>query len=75
MDDILTKHVYTYKGEMFTHRVQVRVNLSKDDYLEINDWIEENAKEKWTDFYTNKGCYFVEFELEEDAVAFKLRWI
>lgn len=74
MDDILIKHVYTYKGEMFIHRVQVRSNLSKDDYIGINEWIEENAKKRWTDFYNN-GYYFVEFELEEDAVAFKLRWI
>ena len=73
MNDILIKHVYTYEGRMFAHRIKVEQHPSKDLYLKITEWIEENIRGTWTDFYNN-GYYFVELELEEDAVAFKLRW-
>lgn len=69
MDDYLTKHVYTYRGETFPHRIKVKTH----NFHELNEWIEKNTKGAWSDKNTNKG-YFIEFELEEDAVAFKLRW-
>jgi len=72
MDDYLTKHVYTYRGETFPHRIKVETREGIN-FHELNEWIEKIIKGKWADINTNRG-YFIEFELEEDAVAFKLRW-
>lgn len=72
MDEIHKKYVYTYRGETFPHRIEVKIR--GDGFLELNEWIEKTIKGRWTDISTNRG-YFMEFELEEDAVAFKLRWI
>lgn len=74
MDDNLTKHVYTYGSKMFPHRIKMELRGSEDFCLELSGWIEKNIKGTWTDISNSRG-YFVEFELEEDAVAFKLRWI
>lgn len=76
MDDILTKHVYTnntYKRETFPHSIEVEIREGVD-FPKLNGWIEENIKGLWADISINSG-YFMEFELEEDAVAFKLRWL
>lgn len=75
MDETHKKYVYTYKGKKFIHCIRVGQHPAKDFYLGLIDWIEENIKGSWTDFYNSKGHYIVEFELEEDAVAFKLRWM
>jgi len=74
MDDILTKYVCPREGEGFSYRVKIETMRRCVDFLEVNDWIERNIKGTWSDVHNNRG-YFVEFELEEDAVAFKLRWI
>lgn len=58
---------------MFPHCVKVEIREGVD-FPELNEWIEENIKGTWADGNTNRG-YFMAFELEEDAVAFKLRWI
>ena len=58
---------------MFPHRVKVEIREGIN-FPELNKWIEKIIKGRWTDGNTNRG-YFMAFELEEDAVAFKLRWI
>lgn len=72
-DDIFAKYVYTYGCKMFPHRIKIE-RQNEGFYLGINEWIEKNIRGTWTDIHNSRG-YFVEFELEEDAVAFKLRWI
>lgn len=38
---------------------------------EINEWLKQNCVGRWDKL----NCYSVEFELEEDAVLYKLVWI
>ena len=42
-------------------------------YPEMEDWMEENIKGTYRRHI--RYCDAYEFELEEDAVAFKLRWL
>lgn len=46
---------------------------------EEKTWIEENIKDKWASWsFTSQDGYSGQtfaFKLEEDAVAFKLRWV
>lgn len=72
-DDIFAKYVYTHGSKMFPHRIKIE-RRDEGFYLGANEWIEKNIRGTWTDIYNSRD-YFVEFELEEDAVAFKLRWI
>lgn len=41
---------------------------------DAHDWLVENASGLWMD-HIRQPEYLVGFELEEDAVAFKLRWV
>lgn len=76
MDDNFAKHVYTYTYSdktFFPYSIRIDLHGNENFCLEFSKWIEKNIKGIWTDDNSNKG-YFVKFELEEDAVAFKLRW-
>lgn len=44
-------------------------------YTLPNKWIDENLKGKWSSVGKTLHTLLYEFELEEDAIAFKLRWV
>ncbi len=62
----------------------VKYNISKTltggnifkDYEEKCDWCKENLKGRWEKqaFFLSSMTASFNFELEEDAMAFKLRW-
>lgn len=73
MNDMLERFVEPHKSEHLSYRVKLEQS-GFDFYIDVNKWIQKNTKGMWSDGYSNRG-YFVEFEFESDAVAFKLRWI
>jgi hypothetical protein len=44
------------------------------DPLDIFDWLNVNIRGRWIENTFHCGFYYLEFEKEEDAVLFKLRW-
>lgn len=50
-------------------------NITSDEYYE---WMTNNLKGLWVEkgiTYKNTISFYVFFEFEEDAMAFKLRWL
>lgn len=50
-------------------------NITSDEYYK---WMTNNLKGKWVEkgiTYLNTISFYVFFEFEEDAMAFKLRWL
>lgn len=43
-------------------------------WLDAHDWLVENMSGLWMD-HIRQPEYLIGFELAEDAVAFKLRWL
>lgn len=50
------------------------VLVTGDSWSEAYDWLRNNATGLWMD-HIYQPEYLVGFEKEEDAVAFKLRWL
>ncbi len=73
MNDMLERFVDSYNCGHLPYRVKLE-HRGFDFYVGINKWIQKNTKGLWSDGLNNVG-YFVAFEFESDAVAFKLRWI
>ena len=50
-------------------------NITSDEYYK---WMTNNLKGKWVEkgiTYSNTISFYMFFEFEEDAMAFKLRWL
>ncbi len=48
--------------------------LPTEHYIDLRD-IDEFVQDKWSAYASIRGAGHYFFKLEEDAVAFKLRWI
>lgn len=58
--------------DKYPHRVELEPPLVAEKYRGFLDWLNENIKE---DEFTRAWVTRVYFKNEEDAVAFKLRWM
>ncbi len=69
---ITEDHLMVLIEKAFPHMVLCNEKYygNNRNYNKMNKWIEKNSKGYWT--HINIHFYF---ELEEDAMAFKLRWV
>lgn len=67
------KTKYDFRHWTDRHRMD-KWRKSIEEDLELSIWIEENIKGYFKAQYTN-GIRYIQFAEEDDAVAFKLRWI
>lgn len=58
--------------DKFPHLVELIPPLIDEKYDGFLDWLDENVKE---DEFTREWVTQVYFKNEEDAIAFKLRWL
>lgn len=72
--DHMNHYIHLYDGKPYTLAVYIendfRMGINYEQEQDFNDWCRENCDGEWA---VHNGCWAL-FELDTDAMAFKLRW-
>ena len=60
---------------MKKQRYDIRIRDKYDISLSLKAWLKENKIKNYSWYHNGKGEVLLSFKYEEDAMAYKLRWL